>query len=150
MINRLAFILLKNISYFLRPFRHGYYIRILQRAYEIQGVIFKGDVKYIHHDVYIDNIGEVIIGENVVISTRCILLAHDYSSLVYKKNPRCISKLTIGNNCFIGAGAILLPGTIIGNNCIIGAGSVVKGTIPNNSVVIGNPCKILKTISKDE
>ncbi|MCD7710451.1 MAG: hypothetical protein LUI04_03750 [Porphyromonadaceae bacterium] len=55
--------------------------------------------------------------------------------------------MDIGDNCFIGAGAIILPGSRIGDNVIIGAGAVVKGEIPSNSVVIGNPCKILKKIN---
>lgn len=47
----------------------------------------------------------------------------------------------IGNNVFIGMGATILMGADIGDNCIIGAGSVVKGTIPPNSVVAGNPAE---------
>lgn len=50
------------------------------------------------------------------------------------------------DNVFIGAFAIVLPGSNVGNNCIICAGCVVIGIIPNNSAVIGNPCKIIKTI----
>lgn len=56
------------------------------------------------------------------------------------------SSVLVKDNVFIGAGAILLPGTIIGENSIVGAGAVVKGEIPPCSVVIGNPCKIIKTI----
>lgn len=43
----------------------------------------------------------------------------------------------------MGAGATLLPGSKIGNNCIIGANAVVKGTIPDNSIVAGNPAKVI-------
>lgn len=57
-----------------------------------------------------------------------------------------VAPITIRDNVFIGAFAIVLPGSNVGNNCIIGAGCVVKGMIPDNSVVIGNPCKIIKTI----
>ena len=49
-----------------------------------------------------------------------------------------IKPIIVGKNSFIGARVTLLPGTEIGENCIIGAGSVVKGKIPNNSIVIGN------------
>lgn len=52
--------------------------------------------------------------------------------------------ITIGSNCFIGARATLLPGTTIGKNCIIGACSVVKGNIPDDSIVVGNPARIIK------
>lgn len=151
-MKRILFYLLKLLSFFLRPVRHGYYVRVLQYAYELQGVRFLGDAKYIHSDAFIDNIGDVCIGRGVVISTRAIVLAHDYSPRVfenigkYEKRDSYISSVKIGENVFIGAGAIVLPGSIIGNNCIIGAGCVIKGLIPDNSIVVGNPCHIIKTI----
>ena len=49
----------------------------------------------------------------------------------------------IGDNCFIGFGAIILPNVRIGNNCIIGAGTVVTKSIPDNSIAAGNPCRII-------
>ena len=59
-----------------------------------------------------------------------------------------MDSISIGNISFIGARATLLPGTEIGDNCIIGACSVVKGKIPSNSIVIGNPAKIVATTSE--
>ncbi len=53
----------------------------------------------------------------------------------------------IGRNCWLGAGAIVLPGITIGDNSVIGAGSVVTKDIPSNVVAVGNPCKILRKIS---
>ncbi len=150
-MQRLLFVLLKNISYCLRPLRHGYYMRVLEFAYKISGVKFSGKAGYIHHDAYIDNIGHIELGMNIVISTKAILLAHDYSPKVKESytgisQGRYIHSLKIGDNVFIGAGAIILPNTTIGNYCIIGAGAVVKGNIPDYSVVVGNPCKIIKSI----
>ena len=49
----------------------------------------------------------------------------------------------MGNNVFIGTNCIILLNTKIGNNCIIGAGSVVRGQFPDNSVIIGNPAKVV-------
>lgn len=54
-----------------------------------------------------------------------------------------LKEIKVGKNCFIGANSILLPGTIIGDNCIIGAGCVVRGKIPNDSIVIGNPAQVV-------
>lgn len=54
--------------------------------------------------------------------------------------------ITIGNYVWIGGGAIVLPGVTIGDNCVIGAGSVVTKSIPANSVAVGNPCKVAKTL----
>lgn len=59
-----------------------------------------------------------------------------------------IGEIHIGDNVFIGANSFILPGTEIGNNCIIGAGSVVRGKIPDGSVVIGNPATIVSNVGK--
>lgn len=49
----------------------------------------------------------------------------------------------IGEDSFIGAGAIILPGTTIGKSCIVGAGAVVKGIVQDHSIMAGNPAKII-------
>ena len=54
------------------------------------------------------------------------------------------SPVTIGNNVWIGGGAILLPGVTIGDNVVIGAGSIVTKDIPANSVACGNPCRVIR------
>lgn len=131
--------------------RHGLYKIVLQKAYQFQGIKFKGRIKYIHHDAYIDNVGEIELGDNIVISTKSIILAHDYSFKVKecvsgKAGGGAFSFVKIGDNCFVGAGAIILPGTTIGNYCIVGAGAIVKGTFPDHSVIAGNPAKVIKKI----
>lgn len=83
----------------------------------------------------------VSIGNNVTI-TGATLLAHDASTkkfLGYSK----VGRIDIGDNEFIGRGAIILPNTLIGNRVIVGDGCVVAKDIPDNSVVIGNPCQII-------
>ncbi len=83
------------------------------------------------------------IGNNVTISDARILL-HDGSTKIplgYSK----IGKVVIGNNVFIGADAIILPGVTIGDNVIIGAGTLVNKDIPSNVVVVGIPAKIIKS-----
>ena len=54
----------------------------------------------------------------------------------------------IGSNCWIGAGAVILPGVTIGDNSVIGAGSVVTKDIPANVVAVGNPCRVLREIGE--
>ena len=56
--------------------------------------------------------------------------------------------VTIGDNVCIGGGVIILPGVTIGNNVVVGAGSVVTKDIPSNSVAFGNPCRIIKELTK--
>lgn len=88
----------------------------------------------------------ITIGDNVTI-TGARILAHDAST----KKPLGYSKIglvRIGNNVFVGNGAIILPGTNIGNNCVIGAGAVIASDVPDNSVIIGNPAR--KLCSFDE
>lgn len=52
--------------------------------------------------------------------------------------------VTIGNNVWIGGGAIIMPGVTIGNNVVIGAGSIVTKDIPDNSIAYGNPCQVMR------
>lgn len=81
------------------------------------------------------------IGNNCTL-TNCTILAHDASTQIYLKKSK-VGLVKIGDNTFIGWGAIILPNVKIGNNCIIGAGSVVTKDIPDNSVASGAPCKVL-------
>ena len=56
----------------------------------------------------------------------------------------------IGKNCWIGAGALIMPGVTIGNNTVIGAGSVVTKDIPANVVAVGNPCRVMREIGEHD
>ena len=82
------------------------------------------------------------IGDNVTIANNVQFLAHDHSPRAYLGFGK-IGKIDIGNNVFIGARTLILPNVIIGDNVIIGAGSVVTKSIPENSVVVGAPAKII-------
>ena len=83
----------------------------------------------------------ISIGNDVTL-TGVKVLTHDASlkkSLGYSK----VGAVNIGNNVFVGWGSIILMNTTIGNNVIIGAGSVVCKDIPDNSVAVGNPCRVI-------
>ena len=77
------------------------------------------------------------------------ILAHDGSTQLICKKSR-VGKVKIGNNVFIGYHSIILPNVKIGNNVVIGAGSVVTHDIPDNSVAVGNPCRIISSFSEYE
>lgn len=86
------------------------------------------------------------IGDDVTLAPRVHILAHD-ASMWYECGFTKIAPVHIGNNVFIGAGSIILPGVSIGDNCIIGAGSVVTHNIENESVVAGNPARKVSSYS---
>ena len=82
------------------------------------------------------------IGDNVTIAPRAHILCHDASTkrfLGYTK----IGRVNIGSNVFIGAECVVLPGVTIGSNVIIGANSTVTHDIPDNTVVAGNPARVI-------
>lgn len=92
------------------------------------------------------------IGDNTVITKGVTILMHDYSKHVIRmvtgENIGGKLPVSIGKNCFIGNNATILMGTTIGDNCIVGASAVVKGKIPDNSVIAGNPGKIICSIEQ--
>lgn len=83
----------------------------------------------------------ISIGNNVTISSARIL-AHDASTKRYLGYSK-VGRVTIEDDTFIGAGAIILPGIHIGKNVIVGAGAVVTKDIPDNCVVAGNPAGVI-------
>jgi len=85
------------------------------------------------------------IGSNVSLAAKVHILAHDASTKLFLGYTR-VSKVTIGNNVFIGVGTIVLPGVTIGNNVVIGAGSVVSHDIPDNSLAVGNPARVVRSL----
>lgn len=84
----------------------------------------------------------ITIGDNVTLAPRVHVLAHDASTYNYIGYTKVLNTI-IGNNVFIGAGSIIMPGCTIKDNVIIGAGSVVTKNIPENSVYAGNPAKFI-------
>lgn len=89
------------------------------------------------------------LGDNVTIASNVLLVTHDATHLVLnrylgkyevKEKVGCID---IGSNVFIGANSTVLCNVKIGNNVIIGAGSVVNKDIPDNSVAVGVPARVI-------
>lgn len=92
----------------------------------------------------------ISIGDGTLLGPYVMIYDHDhqysYDNGVNKYQYE-VSEVTIGNNCWLGAGSIILKGVHIGNNCIIAAGSVVTKDLPDGCVVAGSPARIIK--SKD-
>lgn len=92
-------------------------------------------------DIYIGSC--VMMGPNVVLATA----GHPVRPDLRKKQAQFNLPIHIGDNVWLGAGVIVLPGVAIGENSVIGAGSVVTKDIPANVVAVGNPCRVLREIS---
>ena len=87
-----------------------------------------------------------MIGPNVTIATA----GHPILPELREKGYQYNVPVRVGRNCWIGAGAILLPGVTVGDNTVIGAGSVVTKDIPANVVAVGNPCRVLREIGEHD
>ena len=85
-----------------------------------------------------------MIAPNVTIATA----AHPLSAEEREKGMQYNLPVKIGKRCWIGAGAIILPGVTVGDDTVIGAGSVVTKDIPSGVVAVGNPCRVIKTLEK--
>ena len=82
------------------------------------------------------------IGDNVTMAPRVHILCHDASTKLFLGYTK-IGRVTIGDNVFIGAGTVVLPGVTIGSNVVIGANSTVTHDVPANTVAAGNPARAL-------
>lgn len=106
----------------------------------------------INHGVFILGRDEILIGNNVTLSAKCMLLdtgldLEHHSNYKIPNTSHVKSYIHIEDNVWIGAGAIILPGVTIHKNSIVGAGSVVTKDVPEGVVVAGNPAKIIRVLN---
>lgn len=90
----------------------------------------------------------ISLGNNVHISNNVTFVTHDGGTLLYRRiqpDLEITKPITIGDDVYIGVNSTILPGVRIGNNVIIGACSVVTRDIPDNSVAVGNPARVIKS-----
>ena len=83
-----------------------------------------------------------MFGPNVTVAAAGHPILPELREQAYQYNE----PVRIGKNCWIGAGAVIVPGVEIGDNTVIGAGAVVTKNIPANVVAAGNPCRVLREI----
>lgn len=136
----------------LALFNHRLYMRMYTPYLKTLGIDINGSPVFIAPTVRFDvaYCSFIHLSDKVVITHGVNILAHDFSISrgaealgVLKKEFPIIKDVYIGENTFIGVNSIFLPGARIGKNVIIGAGTVVRGVIPDNSLVVGNPAKIV-------
>lgn len=98
----------------------------------------------------------ITVGDNVRINSGVIFVTHDGGVWVLRnlkeeyKDADIVRPIRVGNNVHIGTNAIIMPGVEIGDNCIIGCGAIVTKSIPNNSIAVGVPARVIKTIEEYE
>jgi len=125
-----------------------------------------GSNNFFNNNVCILDTGEVVIGNNCQIAPNVIITAASHSTKVKPQAAKISvssgvrayfgtrevreafsSKIIIGDNVWIGANAVILPGVTIGNNVVVGAGAVVNKDVPDSVVVAGVPAKIIKKLN---
>jgi maltose O-acetyltransferase len=106
-----------------------------------------GDGTFVASDAYLDpgHPWLISIGQDSGLSPRAIVMVHD-ASMRRHIDHTLIAPVVIGDRVFVGAGAIILPGTRIGDDSVIAAGAVVRGDIPPWSMVVGNPGKVVSDV----
>lgn len=99
--------------------------------------------------IVISGVGGVEIGEDVAISSRVSIYSHSNchtNKKVLMRQQVIKGKVVIGNNVLIGTDTVILPGVRVGSNSVVGAGSIVTKDVPDNTIVVGNPARIIKKI----
>lgn len=153
-MRRFLFYIFRALAFCCRAISNRLYMVLIVKAHKLIGVGFNGSPAYIDISAHIDPSGGLLIGKDCVLSVNVIVLTHDWSFLIRMKaqnipeilgggerdlSIKAHAPVSIADYTFIGAGAIILPGSTIGKYCIIGAGAVIRGNIPDYSIMIGNP-----------
>ncbi len=121
---------------------------MLRRSAVRRGLRLGRDVRIIGKPDFGSEPYLVEIGDHVTISAHVTFVTHDGGTWVFRHLPEYaglqrFGRIKIGNNCFVGARAIILPDVSIGDDCVIGAGSVVTRSVPGGSVVAGVPARFV-------
>lgn len=109
-----------------------------------------GENTYINFNCNFVDDGKIIIGKNVLFGPSVTIATVGHPLDPTMREYMYTAPVKIGDNVWIGAGAVICPGVTIGNGSVIGAGSVVVKDIPENCIAVGNPCKVLREINEHD
>jgi len=112
--------------------------------------IHLGKDVFININSYFMDGASITIGDHAFIGPSCGFYTANHPLDIKDRNQglEIALPITIGDNCWLGANVTVLPGVTIGNGCVIGAGSIVTKDIPDNSLAMGMPAKVIKTIQQ--
>ena len=107
---------------------------------------------FANYNCTIVDVAKVKIGDNCLLAPNVAIYTagHPVHPTTRNSGYEYGKEVTIGDNVWIGGNAVVCPGVNIGNNVVIGAGSVVTKDIPDFSIAVGNPCRVIKTITDDD
>lgn len=111
--------------------------------------IFAGEKLFVNYDCVIIDCNEVRLGDNVLLAPKVQIYTanHPFEPDLRRAELEMASPVIIGDDVWIGGGAIICPGVEIGAGTTIGAGSVVTKSIPPNVFAAGNPCRVIRTLT---
>jgi galactoside O-acetyltransferase len=114
--------------------------------------VFFGDYVYANFNLTMVDDGNIFVGNNVMFAPNVTVATagHPIEPSLREQSYQFNRDVHIGNNVWIGAGSVILPGVSIGENTVIGAGSVVTKNIPANVVAFGNPCAVKRNIGESD
>ena len=107
-----------------------------------------GENFYSNHNLVILDGARVVFGDNVFLGPNCGIYTAGHP-LEFKQRNRGLEyarPIVVGDNVWLGANVVVLPGVTIGSNVTVGAGSVVNRDIPDNCVAVGNPCRVVRML----
>ena len=118
----------------------------LLRSYVKAGLKLGRDVRVIGKPDFGSEPYLIEIGDHVTVSSNVTFITHDGATWVFRHLPtyrglQRFGRIVIGDNCFIGANAVIMPGVSVGTNSVVGAGAVVTRSVLANSVVAGVPAR---------
>ena len=109
-----------------------------------------GNGVYANFNLTLVDDGHIYVGDHVMFGPNVTIATanHPINPELRERALQYNRNVYIGNNVWVGAGAVICPGVRIGDNSVIGAGSIVTRDIPENVLAVGNPCRVLRTISE--